>query len=1269
MRNKFHRTLTIDKVQINPFTLLATIRGLKLMEAQGNAVFVGFDSLTVKISPAIAAAPCTDSAGSPCSPSRPYIWCDATPIITISTTCFKRMRISRHSLQGNRRASRFYNIQVEDGRIDFDDKPVRVTNLVSDIKLGIPFISSLPSQVEIFVDPLLRANINGAPLYLAGKARPFADPKEATLDLSLDNIDLTHYLEYLPYQPQFKLPSARLDVHLSAGFVQPNDKAATLTLNGTAALKSLKLADMSGKSVLSVPELAVTLGKSNVFGARFDITQVLLDGLDADLAREKSGQINLQQMLLPGTATVSTAAVSTAAVSTATAAASSKQNDPPVSSSLQLALDDVEIHNATVHFTDLQAARPTRADLNKFDLSVRKTSIETGKRLVNVGEITSNSAEFLLSLGKPVAIAGTQSASNTMTTAAKPPSEREKAKAEAQYTINIDKIAIDNWMAHVEDDSLKKAVVTLVAPISFHVQNLSTAPASLAQIDLKATVNKHGNLSIGGKVGLDPIHTELVLNLDGIDLLGLQPYVTDQVNLLLTSANLSTKGSLKLDQGNRGWGGDYKGKLTLANVATVDKVTADDFLSWKSLDFDGINVQLAPLAVSINQIALRDFFSRVIIEPDGHINLQDIARSNANDQKSLTVSNESSAPPAPAAVTAAPPAAVKPVVPVTIGKLILQGGKVRYTDNVIRPHYTANLMGLAGTVTGLSSDAQSRANVDLHGQVNDAPLTIAGAINPLKGDLSLDLKADERGMELAQLSPYSGRYVGYGIEKGKLSFEVAYQIDQRKLTAENRLILDQLTFGDKIESPVATKLPVLFAVALLKDRNGVIDINLPISGSLDSPDFSVGGIIVKVLVNLVAKAVTSPFALLGSMFGGGEELSSLPFDPGSFAITPAAESKLKSLATALTERPALKLDIAGVTDADQDRSGLQRATLDNKVRAIKLKDAVRGGTSVAVDSVKVSAAEYPALLARAYKVEKFSKPRNVIGLEKDLPVPDMEKLMLANIAITNEDLTALGTQRALAAKEWLTTNGKVPAERLYILAAKTADTNGKQERRQASPKSCRPKWSLHCGRYARGSPARTHSVTQLGQREGSIHPDNLSPRSKHLRPHPPRNRRHERRCRNRQYPRQHDITRDTPTHGRHLLRRADADDGASDGMRGGNRHSHSSGNKQRNRSSGLGAKSAHRFELGDLLAHGFDDAPATEQRAHADRRIATDDHPQGHTLIEFQLAAGNQQHPDDADGLLCVVAAVAQAVHRGRQQLHAAKPLVDAPRRGVDEHP
>src|SRR5690606_8664658 len=231
------------------------------------------------------------------------------------------------------------------------------------------------------------------------------------------------------------------------------------------------------------------------------------------------------------------------------------------------------------------------------------------------------------------------------------------------------------------------------------------------------------------------------------------------------------------------------------------------------------------------------------------------------------------------------------------------------------------------------------------GLVNSAPLSVAGNVNPLKGDLAMDIKAEVRGMELAPLSPYSGRYIGYGIEKGKLSFDVAYKVEDRTLTAENRLILEQLTLGDKMESSEAANLPVHFALALLRDRNGVIDINLPIGGSLDDPEFSVGGLIVKVIVNVITKAVTAPFSLIGSMFGGGEEMSHVAFDAGRARIPDAAAEKLGNVAKMLEDRPALKLEITGRADPATDREGLKRAAIDHKVRALKLKDMVRRGES------------------------------------------------------------------------------------------------------------------------------------------------------------------------------------------------------------------------------------------------------------------------------------------------------------------------------------
>jgi hypothetical protein len=265
---------------------------------------------------------------------------------------------------------------------------------------------------------------------------------------------------------------------------------------------------------------------------------------------------------------------------------------------------------------------------------------------------------------------------------------------------------------------------------------------------------------------------------------------------------------------------------------------------------------------------------------------------------------------------------------------------------------------------------------------------------------------------------------------------VAYQIENRTLTAQNRLILDQLRFGDKIDSPGATTLPVRFAVALLQDRNGVIDIDLPIGGSLDDPQFSMGGIIVKVLVNVLTKAVTEPFALLGSLFGGGAEMSSLEFEPGHVAIPAAGAAKLKSLAQALIDRPALKLEITGRADPEADRAGLQRTALERKVRALKLKDIAARGETAAADGAAVKPAEYPALLTRVYKEEKITKPRNLLGLQKTLPVAEMEQAIMANTAIGDDDLITLGNRRAEAVKAWLLKTGEVPDERIFIAAAK-----------------------------------------------------------------------------------------------------------------------------------------------------------------------------------------------------------------------------------------
>ena len=230
-----------------------------------------------------------------------------------------------------------------------------------------------------------------------------------------------------------------------------------------------------------------------------------------------------------------------------------------------------------------------------------------------------------------------------------------------------------------------------------------------------------------------------------------------------------------------------------------------------------------------------------------------------------------------------------------------------------------------------------------------------------------------------------------------------------------------------------------------------IDLNLPVGGSLDDPQFSVGGIVVKVIVNLIGKALTSPFALLGPIFrGNAEELAWLDFEPGFARLGPAADDKLKSIAKVMADKPGLKLEIAGRVDPATDREGLGRAMLLGKVEALKVKDMAKKGESLADDGrVTVSPAEYPALLTRVYKDEKFPKPRNVIGLAKELPVSEMEKLILANTKVGDEDVRLLGQQRAQAVKSWLLDKGQVPAERVFLLSTHEGD-DGKQPKARVS---------------------------------------------------------------------------------------------------------------------------------------------------------------------------------------------------------------------------
>jgi uncharacterized protein involved in outer membrane biogenesis len=624
-----------------------------------------------------------------------------------------------------------------------------------------------------------------------------------------------------------------------------------------------------------------------------------------------------------------------------------------------------------------------------------------------------------------------------------------------------------------------------VSALNLNVKNLgwpALAKAKPISWTMAARM-RHGQSEPGTLIGrgtasLSPIGAKADLDARRLTLQALVPYFASVARLALLRADASFKGRVDVAYPVAGLAMQLKGDVKLEDLRaeTLAQLEpfkpAEELLSWKDLSLDGLEVALKPGVaphVDVAKTSLSDFFAKLTLSEAGRLNLQDVT-ANEPDAAGIATKGASQAAGTPAnplpSATATANAvatnklavaaddtgaeaenssqdALAPVI--KFGPISLLNGRVDFNDRFIKPNYSARLSELTGKLSAFSSvasDGQVQlADLELRGRVEGtASLEILGKVNPLAKPVALDIQGRVRDLELAPLSAYSARYAGYGIERGKLSVDVAYRVQpDGQLTAGNNIILNQLKFGDAVPG-AERSLPVKLAVALLADRNGVIDINLPVSGSLNDPQFRIGPIVFKLIVNLIVKAVTAPFSLLASAFGGGgDELSTVSFAPGSATLAPEAKAGLDKVAKALLERPALKMTVVGTASLEVERDSFKREQLHSLLLAEKRRTL--GGSTNAVTPT-VTPAEYPQLLKTVYKRADLPKPRNLIGLAKDLPAPEMEALLLTNLPVTDAAMQDLATQRGVAVRDYLASL-KLPLDRLFLGAAKAVPLEAK----------------------------------------------------------------------------------------------------------------------------------------------------------------------------------------------------------------------------------
>ncbi|KVH36354.1 DUF748 domain-containing protein [Burkholderia cepacia] len=1182
LSQQLDRPATIRRIALNPYTLNLEADGIHLGDKGGQGDFIDIAKLVVRPSwsSLFRGAPIVNEIRLD-SPRFHIVRYDAqrfnfTDLIE---------KFSTPSPKPESKPTQFSvsNIQVNNGRIDFDDRLLNEKHVVDNWTLGIPYIATLASKTDIFVEPKLRARFDGSPIAIDGKTKPFAQSRESEIALKFDRLDVPKLISYVPAKLPVAVTSGLLSSDLTVNFVMSGETPA-LRVSGTVDLNDAKVTDRASAPLFAARGVHVAAASLEPLRNAMHFDEIRIDQPVVDLARDKQGVLNVEKLAAqpaaaskaaegkpaaPGAAAASAAAQ--AAASGAKAEADAKAAPP-----LDLTIRHFAIDGGTVNVDDRVPATPTALSLTKLaatldgfsmqgktsakytlstslsrggDVTAEGTFNLAGKQADSkltvaalalpalqpyLGEATrarvldgtlgatvnakadwgktplaaqvADSTVSLKSLkiAAPDAkapaivlpdasakIAKVDVAARTAEIAsvdasglaldvqrlkdgridlaalaepaqASVPKRTVARKAEAaapSWHYRIDALNVKEASANFTDLSTPRPVKLAIKPLELSVQKISDDMTKPLPMQLKATLNRKGSLNVTGDVTAQPLKLGLKINGNRLDAAAFEPYFGSALNATIASALLNAQGNLTFAQVKDAPRATYRGDVALVDVRMLDKATSDPFAGWRSLALTNLKANYDEKGTDVDaaRVTFSNFYGRVLLDAQGRLNLKDVVAKETGPAQSLTrdaskgepvpLSPPAASAPAAAQQASAPAAASATVVvkaaqppqnPVRMhfGELLLQNGRVTYTDNFIKPNYTANLVAIKGTVGAFGTDSTTSAPVDVAANLaGNGPISIKGSVNPLIEKPALDLTATAHDIELTNLTPYSAKYAGYPITKGKLNVDLHYELVNDQLKANNHIFIDQLTFGDHVENDTATRLPVKLAISLLKNTRGQIDVNLPVSGSLSNPEFSVGGLIWRAVLNLIAKAVTSPFSLLAHAFGsGGEDLGYVEFAPGSYQLDDAQQKKLDTVVKMLTEKPSIRLDLIGRVDPAKDTSGLGDAYVERLVRQQKLKDVVGQGESIDPMSVTVEPAEYSKYLTRAYKAADFKKPRNLIGLQKTLPDADMKKALAEHAPADDNALRALAQQRAQAVRQYL--DGKIDSSRVFVVAPK-----------------------------------------------------------------------------------------------------------------------------------------------------------------------------------------------------------------------------------------
>ncbi len=596
----------------------------------------------------------------------------------------------------------------------------------------------------------------------------------------------------------------------------------------------------------------------------------------------------------------------------------------------------------------------------------------------------------------------------------KPTKPKVKQEDEKPFKLLIRDLALKGFRLGWEDLGPARPVKVEATELGLHWQDLTLDPTASSKVSLELKLGA-GSLKLEGSLAPFRTSGDLSLKAEALELGPWDPYLDTALDLRLASGKVAVDGRLRYAfEGRKTDGLSFLGGASVQGLEVRDAAQNEAFLRWKRLQIAGADLRTAPLTVAIRTVDWTDPEGRLVVQPDGSTN---VARA-------LRLAQGPKPVPVTAAVLPATPATAPDI---SITRLGISGGKLSFIDRSLRPNAALVLSDMEGSYLGLSSRPEATSKVDFRGRAGGlAPITITGHAMPLRNDLDTDVALKIQGADLTDFTPYTGKYLGYTVRQGKLNVDARLRIDHRNLKAENAVKLDQFYLGEKVESPDATGLPVRLGLAILRDRKGVIAFDLPVEGSLDDPDVKYGKLVWKAIFGLLGKIATSPFTLIGGLFGSDAgDLSTLAFVPGSSALDKAAIVKLQALARALQERPELRLEAEGAAD-DQDGAVLRKAALEALLRRTR-----RSGLKLS-EEAPLPPAERERWLKSAFEAA-FPAPKEAKDAQAVPPPPpaEMEQRLLGSLKVDPAELAQLADARAKGVLAWLLDTAKADPARVF----------------------------------------------------------------------------------------------------------------------------------------------------------------------------------------------------------------------------------------------